>query len=146
MAVYLSDIDAIYSVPVDNEELGDASTINEIYVLKDHINFGSSVCTSISDISQVLGSPAYQGDSYATYPELIGIYEMSKLKSVYSGIPEMDLSQDLVDLITVDSYDTDYMVYLYSFEKDGLIYSFLTRDDAGSGFDMYFITAIKEGE
>ena len=146
MAVYLSDIDAIYSIPVDNEELGNASTINEIYVLKDHINFGSKVCTSVSDITEVLGRPTYQGDSYATYPEIVGIYEMSKLRSVYSGIPEMDLTQDLKDLITVDSYDTDYQVYLYSFEKDGLLYSFLTNDDAGSGFDMYFVTTIMEGE
>ncbi len=146
IAVYLSDINALYNIPVDNEELGDSSTINEIYVMNDHVNFGSSVCTSVSEISQVLGKPVYQGDSYATYPEIVAIYEMSKYKSVYAGTPEVEISRNLTDMLTISSYDRGYQVYLYSFEKDGLLYSFLTRDDAGSGFDMYFITAVKEGE
>ncbi|MCR5387968.1 MAG: hypothetical protein K6E56_01835 [Lachnospiraceae bacterium] len=145
MGVYLSDIDVIYSIPIDNEEIGDATTVTDIYVLRDSVRFGNKTCTSITEITEALGSPSYQGDSYATYPELIGIYEMNKIKSVYSGTPDMDIIVELNDLYTVDSYTFDYPVYLYSFEKDGLVYSFLTRDTSGSGFDMYFITAMNEG-
>jgi hypothetical protein len=146
MAVYLSDIDVIYSIPADNNELGDSSTVNEVYVLHDHINFGGNVCTNISQIREVMGTPTYQGDSFATYPEIAGIYEMSKLRKIYSGTPEISFTQELDDLITVDGYDMAYPVYLYTFERDGLLYSFLTRDEAGSGFDMYFISVLEEAE
>ena len=58
----------------------------------------------------------------------------------------MDLTVELSDLITVKSYNLNYPVYLYTFERDGLLYSFLTRDEAGSGFDMYFISVLEEAE
>ncbi len=89
-----------------------------------------------------MGSPTYQGDSFATYPEICGIYEMSKNRKVYSGTPQLTFTQELDDLISIDSYDLSYPAYLYTFERDGLLYSFLTRDEAGSGFDMYFISAL----
>ncbi|MBQ1844182.1 MAG: hypothetical protein II133_06240, partial [Lachnospiraceae bacterium] len=141
IGVYLSDIDVVYSIPAENKEIGDESTIYDIYVLKDHINFGGNICTSIEQVRDVMGQPTYQGDSYATYPEVIAIYEMSKLKSVYTGAPQIDLSQDLDDLATVKSYTLRYPVYIYTFERDGLLYSFLCKDQSGSSFDMYFITS-----
>ena len=142
MAVYLSDIDAVYSIPTENKELGDSSTIDAIYVLHDHINFGGNICTNIAQVRDIMGTPTYQGDSFATYPEICGIYEMSKNRKIYSGTPEISFTQELDDLITVDSYTLSYPVYLYTFERDGLLYSFLTRDEAGTGFDMYFISVM----
>ena len=122
------------------------SCVPSFLVMQDHINFGGNVCSTIAQVKDVMGSPTYQGDSFATFPEIIGIYEMSKTRNIYSGKPEIDMSQDLNDLATVKGYTRSYPVYLFSFERDGLLYSFLTKDSGGTGFEMYFISVLKEGD
>ena len=56
----------------------------------------------------------------------------------------MDVTRSLDDVITVDSFDKSYEVYLYSFEKGGLRYDFVTMDPDG-GFAFYSINPTSSG-
>lgn len=141
LVVYMKDIGALYEIPNDAENLDDSSVVESIYVLSDYIMIGDKKATNATALSVAMGSPIHQGDSVATLAESIGINILSNKKSVYSGPVDIEQTKKKDDLISVDSYDNNYMVYLYSYESSGLIYTFLTNDEAGSSFDMYFITA-----
>lgn len=146
LVVYMSDINALYEIPNDAENLEDSSVVSSIYVISDYIMVGGKKATNVTALSVAMGSPIHQGDSVATVAESIGINILSQKKSVYSGPVNMERTKKKDDLYDVTGYSTDYKVYLYSFESGGLIYSFLTEDEAGSSFDMYFITADDLGD
>ena len=64
--------------------------------------------------------------------------------TVLNGSINMKTTKTLDDVTTVDSFDKSYEVYLYSFEKGGLRYDFVTSDREG-GFAFYSITTSSSG-
>ena len=52
---------------------------------------------------------------------------------------DMDTFENFSDDILVNSYDKEYKVYVYTFMKGDLMYSFVSPDSSGD-FEFYYIT------
>ncbi len=144
--VELSDIGASYEIPADVANLDDQAEVKSLYVQSDHIMVGSSRCTNVRQLEAVFGAPIHRGESAVTLAEAVAINNLSRKANVYSGPVKMESTREMSDLVQVHSYSTDYKVYIYSFESGGLVYSFLTKDEKGNSFDLYFITQNKDAK
>lgn len=143
--VLMSDIGAVYTGVTDEENLDDTVMVDSVYVLKNTLRYGNRDCTTISDLKGLFGDPVYEGNSQITLPEAVATNELNLQKQTLFGSVEMDLQEQFTDAMNVNGIDSDYNVYLYSFRKDGLLYTFVCSDK-NSGFAFYSIMAEEGGE
>ena len=137
ICVVLDDIDAMYFASADPEALSDDLTTSEVYVLSDSFRAGKTSVRTIEEIKTLLGTPLYDGESTVIFPEAVLI---SRLKSEGKIYDEAKLTgtEQFTDVTTVTGYNRAAVVYLYSFEKDGLIYEFICGSAQGA-FEFYRI-------
>lgn len=145
-AVMMPDISAMYIGNPSNDSLDGKMTTKSIYVLKDYFSFGKSKAVTIEEVRQLLGGETYQGNSEVIMPEAVAINYLNDISrgQVMKGSVEISQTKTLDDVFTVNSFDKTYEVYLYSFEKGGLRYDFVTADRDG-GFAFYSINPVSSG-
>lgn len=143
--VLMPDIQALYVGVTDEENLEDKVMVESIYVLKNTITLGKYECTTIDDLREVFGDEVYDGNSIVTLPEAVAINYLNKQKQTLNGTVEMETTDEFTDAITVDQIQDDYPVYLYSFRRDGLLYTFVCGD-RNDTFAFYSIMSEEGGE
>ena len=75
-------------------------------------------------------------------PEAISINRLSETKTVINGPVSMDLDQTFSDVAEVKSMDYNYVVYIYSYRKGDIMYSFV-GNGRDNKFDFYYVTGAK---
>ncbi|MBO5246169.1 MAG: hypothetical protein J6B28_02790 [Eubacterium sp.] len=143
--VLLSDINAIYTGVTNEENLEDTVMVDSVYVLSDRIKMGNQECTKIADLKAAFGEPIYEGNSIVNLAEAIAINYLNKQKQTLYGTVSMETVEQYTDSLLVSSVDRSYGVYLYSFRKDGLLYTFVCGDRDGT-FAFYSIMSEEGGE
>ena len=144
-SVLMPDISALYVGVTDEENLEDTVMVDSIYVLKNTITFGKNECSTIADLRNVFGTEVYDGNSIVTLPEAVAINYLNKQKQTLNGSVELETTEEFTNVFTVDGIQDDYPVYLYSFRKDGLLYTFVCGDRNGT-FAFYSIMSEEGGE
>lgn len=143
--VLMPDIQALYVGVTDEESLEDEVMVDSVYVLKDTITLGNRQCTTINELREVFGDEVYDGNSIVTLPEAVAINTLNQQKQTMNGSVEMETTDEYTDVITVNGIQEDYPVYLYSFRKDGLLYTFVCNDKNDT-FSFYSIMSEEGGE
>ena len=144
-AVYMSDIAAVYAGQKEKDALDESITADIVYVLSDTFTQGNSVCDSISDLNKLFGKPVYEGNANVTLGEAVAINAMCQTTGdVLNGPVTLETENLYSDYTTVNSIE-DYMIYLYSYEADGLMYNFITSKRNGNFF-FYSIVKGESGE
>ena len=136
--VDMQDIDTLYYGMQNEENLADEVRIEGIYVMQDTFRFGTEKLDHIAEISQIMGNPVYEGNAYLIMPEAAAIHSMNQTEPVLHGDVNGEWTQVLADAVTVESFDQDYSVYLYTFVMEDLRYTFFCKDRSGA-FEMYQI-------
>ena len=132
--VFLEDIDAFYATTTEHNSMESEDKIGSIYAGKKEFAYGDRKLTTIQEICEVLGQPVFEGNSYVTFPEAVGI-QILKEKGMEIPVEiQMETSQVFDEVKAVDSYTEDALVYLYVFEADDITYTFFTTDRAGNFF------------
>lgn len=126
--VLMPDIQALYIGVTDEANLEEQVMVDSIYVLKDSILIGDQECTTIKDLKAAFGEIVYEGNSIVTLPEAVAINYLNTKKQTMNGSVELETTDEYTDVITVNRIQDDYPVYLYSFRKDGLLYTFVCKD------------------
>ena len=133
----LDDIDAMYFASADPEALSDDLTTSEVYVMSDSFRAGKTSVRTIEEIKTLLGMPLYDGESTVIFPEAVLISRLKGDGKIYDEV-ELSGTEQFTDVTTVKGYNRAAVVYLYSFEKDGLIYEFICGSAQGA-FEFYRI-------
>lgn len=136
--VSLDDIDAFYAAETDSESLEDTLKSNRVYVAKDSIVYGSEEISDIESLKKVFGEPAFEGNSYVTFPEAVVISWLQEQGMVKKIDVALDAEQPYTELMNVNGYAQDALIYLYVFQMDDLNYIFMS-EDRDSDFFMYAI-------
>ena len=136
----MSDINAMTEEIASEASVETAAMVSAIYVMESTIRIGSYDYNSFESLEQALGEPTYVGDSYASLPEILAINKLNDGadEAVFNGPAEITETDVFEEYTQVESYDTDYVVYLHSYEKDGLVYNFVSMPD-DKGFAFYYI-------
>ncbi|MCR5236169.1 MAG: hypothetical protein K6E34_03065 [Lachnospiraceae bacterium] len=136
--MYLKDINCMYLAQSDGSAADDSSKATQVVVLKDVFRSGTTEASDIQSLKAMLGDPIYEGNSAVILPEAIAINIMNDNRRTINGKVEMDVTEVYSDDIIVNSFDSDYPVYVYSFERGGLVYSFVCKERGGK-FAFYEI-------
>uniref|UniRef100_UPI004056C981 hypothetical protein n=1 Tax=Agathobacter sp. TaxID=2021311 RepID=UPI004056C981 len=137
-AVILKDIDAMYLGEENEDSLEDEMTVEKVLVLKEYFQAGKTACTTIQKLRNVFGEEIYQGNSDIMMAEAVAVNWLAEQGNGSGPRVDVDITAVYEDYMTVDDFDSDYTVYLYSFRMDGLVYTFVCEDKE-STFSFYFI-------
>ncbi len=136
--VMLEDIDAYYVSKAGEESIQDALTAEGVYVCKDTFRYGDRVIDTVNELTEALGPPSFEGNSYLTFPEAVGIarlQEQGKQLETESGLSAQAPYKEVRE---VESFNKSGLLYLYIFQKDDLTYTFFC-EDKGGGFFLYLL-------
>lgn len=136
--VDMADIDAVYYGKQQEENLSDEVAVEGVYVLKNTFEYSGEVLETMNQISQIMGDAIYEGNAYVILPEAVAIHILNQSGSDFYGEVLEETEQILADVVSVNAYDEDYSVYIYSFVQDDLRYTFFGKDRSGK-FAMYLI-------
>lgn len=136
--VSMSDIEAAYYGRGDSENLDGTIVIEGIYVLSSGFSYQGVTYTSIRELEKIFSKPEYEGNTYITMPEAVAVHVLNQKDNFFYGDVQGDWVHTLDDVIQVEYYDENYMLYLYTFVKENLRYTFFCKDRAGE-FSMYLI-------
>ena len=53
---------------------------------------------------------------------------------------DMQTDSSFEEAVNVTGYDQNYPVYIHSFEREGMVYTFYTNEENGDRFDFYSIS------
>ena len=139
---FMADINAMTLEYYDDESIDTEASVEAVYVLKDSYPTASGRVKTFDELSLYLGQPIYVGSSYASLPELLCVNKLNASSDsiVLSGPADVTMSSLFTEYNEVESYDPDYEVYLHTYHKDGLLYTFVT-DPGVNTFYFYFIMA-----
>ena len=140
ITVYMKDIDGVYFGSAQDEALDDDLKVEDVYVLRDYFNFGNDSIETITGLSQVMGDPFYEGNSSVIFPEVVCINKLNEKGSALNGRVEVESEAPFDDVINIQSFDSGYIVYIYSFKRGDLIYSFVCNGQSDH-FDFYYVSA-----
>ena len=138
IAVYMKDINALYQASSDGDAADDEAKVNNVTVLSDVYKTGKTEVRSIEALRSILGEPVYEGYSSVILPEAVAINILNEHRNVLNGSVKMEIDEAFTDDIIVKSIDSNYTVYIYSFNYGGLVYSFVCSEK-NSGFAFYEI-------
>lgn len=133
-AAALEDIGAVYVASQSEDSLEDAPVADTVYVEKNSFSYGGKQLTTIAEVSQILGEPVFEGNSYMTFPEAVEIRRLREKGKNIRIDPELSAEQDFSESYLVNHYNQDQLLYLYVFEKDDITYTFTASDRNGSFF------------
>lgn len=137
-AVILEDVDAFYVQSSENNSLDDTAKTTKVYVGKDEFVYGESRMSTIAELKEKLGTPVFEGNSYVTFPEAVGINWLQKKGTDIPLEVSLTATQLYDEVKVVTEYPADVLVYLYVFQTEDATYTFVS-DDRDSGFFMYSI-------
>ena len=138
-AVAMNEIGAVYAAADGSTQLDGEWTVSEVYVLAGSFPTEEGEITTINGLTEYFGSPDYFGSSYVTLPEAAAINLLAQ--SNPDAVVPVDMQTDsrFTDSVTVNSYDRNYEVYIYTYLKDGLLYTFYAPSSGQDSFLIYSI-------
>jgi len=134
--VHMEDIDAMYYGKSESNSVDGNIKADSVYVFDDVFWYAGKQYASIYDMGDVLGEIEYEGNTYVTMPDATAIHILNENGTAFFGDIEGKWTEVFDDAITVESYDVEYTIYLYTFIKDDIRYNFYCKDRAGT-FIMY---------
>lgn len=135
-AVIMDDIDAFYVAGAVENSIEDDTKTSAIYVGKEEFVYGDSRITTIEELKNVMGTPLFEGNSYVTFPEAVGINWLTRQGKDLPFEITMETTAPYEEVRIVDSYQTDALIYLYVFQVEDITYTFFATD-RNAGFFMY---------
>ncbi len=138
VVIHLEDINALYLAESDGSATDDSMKAVNVVVLSGMFRAGKTEIRGIDGIKGVLGDPIYEGYSSVILPEAVAINVLSDRQKTLNGRVKMDTSAVYSDDTIVRSFDQEYSVYIYTFRRGDLTYSFVCNEPGGS-FAFYEI-------
>ncbi len=139
-AASMDEIGAVYSASGGGSTLDGNWTVNSIYVLSNALPVDGGELTTINQLSAYFGQPDYYGVSPVTLPEAVAINLLDRRSDSPLGTVSITSSAAFDQVYTVSQYDKSYEVYIYTYLKDGLLYTFYTT---GAGQDRFLMYAVE---
>ncbi len=137
--VTMPEIDAVYAVKDGSTTLENEWTVERIYVLRSAVPLEGGVCRTVRELAAAMGEPLYYGSAWIDLPEAVAWNLLAPEQSDRMETVRVDATASLDDAYTVSDYDRDFQVYLYTFEQNGLLYTFYFTGAGESEFVMYAI-------
>ncbi len=136
--VKMPDINALYAAKSNAELLNDEIMVDSVYVMNGSILINGKWCSNIAQLNDALGDCFYEGNTAVYLAEAVAINAMNEKNITLLGVVDLTATHVYRDVVNVEDYDSDYIIYIYTYKHDGLLYTFYCSEKYGS-FAMYMI-------
>ena len=137
--VAMPEIDAVYSVKDGSNTIENEWTVDKIFVLKNTVPLANGTFSSVKQLMAQMGQPLYFGTAWVNLPEAVAWNMLAAENPDEVEAVDLTAEEGLENVFSVSGYDRGYEMYLYTFEKDGLLYTFYFTGAGESEFVMYAI-------
>lgn len=141
--VTMDEIGAVYSAKDGSSSLDGQWSVGTIYILSDSASIGNADYKTIAELTKLMGAADYFGTAWVDLPEAVCINALVEQGNEALQKIDLSLTADLDEVFTVNSYNKNATVYLYSFIHDGLLYTFYCPRAGSNEFFMYSIEIAK---
>lgn len=135
--VSMPEIQALYSVKDGSNTLENEWTVDRIYVLRNSVSVENTVCTTVRQLKAALGDPLYYGTAWVTLPEAVAWNRLAQEQPDRIDRIDITATAGLENVYAVSAYDRNAQIYLYTFERAGVLYTFYFAGAGESEFVMY---------
>lgn len=139
-SVLMDDINAVYSAKDGSNSLDEQWTVDRVIVLSDTFKTTGGSFSSIQKITNELGRPSYLGITQINLPEAIAINALEGDAANTIAKVDMSVTDTFEEVHTVNRFDSNYNIYIYSYHYSDLVYTFYC---AGSGVDEFIMYSIE---
>lgn len=137
-AVWFCEIDALCYAADNGKSLSDSLRYDMVCVAKDAFGYGGQMIHTIEDLTETVGEPIYEGNSYLTFPEAVLTDILQKRGKAVSLRAGIDMTPVFDEVNTVNAYAADAVVYLHTYLIGERTYTFVSEGKTGAFF-MYEI-------
>ena len=137
--VTMPDIDAVYAVKDGSNTLENEWTVDRVYVLHSSVPLDSGVCTTVRELMEAMGEPLYFGTAWVNLPEAVAWDLIAEDQPDRMEMVRINSTASFENVFSVSDYNRDFQMYLYTFEQNGLLYTFYFTGAGESEFVMYAI-------
>lgn len=107
--------------------------IDAVYAVKD----GSGTCTTLRQLMAAMGEPLYFGAAWVNLPEAAAWNLTAEDRPDRMEQVRIESTAAFENVFAVSDYDRDFQMYLYTFQCNGLLYTFYFTGASESEFMMY---------
>lgn len=137
--VYMSQIGAISVVNPSVNSILDAQPVDKIMILKDSLAVDRKVVQTLEDLDDYFDKKIYEGLSMMQAGEVAAFLNMNdKDSGAFLDRSTVDMERPFEEVYTVFYFDVTKEIYIRTYLKDGLAYTFYYADK-NSPFVMYSI-------
>ena len=137
--VTMPEIDAVYAVKDGSNTLENEWTVDRVYVLHSSVPLESGTCTTLRQLMASMGEPLYFGTAWVDLPEAVSCDLAAEEQPDRMSQVRIKSTASFENVFSVSDYDRDFQMYLYTFEQNGLLYTFYFTGAGESEFVMYAI-------
>ena len=135
--VAMPEIDAVYAVKDGSGTLENQWTVDRVYVLHGSVPLESGTCTTLRQLMAAMGEPLYFGAAWVNLPEAAAWNLTAEDRSDQMEQVRIESTATFENVFAVSDYDRDFQMYLYTFQCNGLLYTFYFTGAGESEFMMY---------
>lgn len=133
-AVWLREIETLCFAKDNGKSLSDSLKYDRVCVAKDVFGYGGKALCTVEELTEAVGEPVYEGNSYVTFLEAVAIDILQK-KGKAAGIKsEIDMTPVFDEVNTVNAYAADAVVYLHTYLIGERTYTFVSKGKTGAFF------------
>lgn len=137
--VAMPEIDAVYAVKDGSNTLENEWTVDRVYVLHGSVPLEGGTCSTLRQLTAAMGEPLYFGAAWVDLPEAVAWNLAAEGQPDRMEQVRIDSTDSFENVFAVSDYDRDFQMYLYTFEQNGLLYTFYFTGAGESEFVMYAI-------
>lgn len=136
--VWLRDIETFCYAKDNETSLSDSLKYDMVCVGKDTFGYGGKIIRTIEALTEAVGEPVYEGNSYMTFPEAVAVMILQKQGKAAGLKAAVDMTPVFDEVNTVNGYAADTVVYLHAYRIGERTYTFVSAGKTG-GFFLYEI-------
>lgn len=120
----MPDINAVYWGMSGADKLNDEYTVGGVLVLESAFWIQKNTFTRIAQMKEYFGEPIYEGNTNLTLMECVVVNQLIDKGSGDFEKIEMKNDSSFTDMVHVTEYDKTREIYIYTFQNNGLLYTF----------------------
>lgn len=138
----MKEIGVLCGLKDGSDSLEPEWAIDTVFVPSSSIVLDGIVCTTIEQVATRLGTTEYEGETPVQLSEAIVIDQMTDDAALRFDHIDMETQTLFEEVLQVVAYDQSYPAYVYSFAREGVLYTFYTGAESETKFDFYAITRV----
>ena len=136
----MQEIGVVCGLKDGSDSLEPEWSVSTVFIPATEIVLDNVTCTTVSEVANQLGITEYEGETPVLLAEAVTINSLTEDSALRFEKVDMQTDSSFEEAVNVTGYDQNYPVYIHSFEREGMVYTFYTNEENGDRFDFYSIS------